>query len=442
MTLAISIKKLLKLIMYIIIFEAILGGAGRTIAFGPLSIRMVLFVIAFLLMFILWALNKFDIKQFKLNNIFTKLIIVFLVYTLITGVHGYYFAHHSLSLVIGDVTGYIAFLLIFIFNIAIEDKYEIKRISILTIFATFLQSISLIIIHLFLGLGIFTFDGINTLLQQYYIGNLSYIAPNTIRIFFKSSLFLQIGFILLLAFISKERNKKNLIIEYIVLIFISYAIVLSFTRGFWIGAVLSFIIMIFCKHAKPLGKTLLVLIVGVSIMLAITCAAYRNTDVLVSLVQRTGLIKQSTIMMIQNKQLPTGDTDGQDLSAEYRSQESKYLVKYIEKSPIIGTGFGTIITELNRNNSRNEYMYLDIWMEMGLIGLILFGSILILVFKHWIKIRRRNVNDKDLVYLDAIIAALAGVVVTSGINPFLNNPIGLTYLVFTITAVNVYRKDS
>lgn len=441
---SISIKKLLQLMTYIIIFEVILGGAGRTIMIGPLSIRMILFIIAFLLMLIFLASNRFNIRQLKFDSIFTKLIIAFLAYTLFTAVHGYYFAHQNLSQVIGDVTGYITFLLIFIFNIAIQDKYEIKKISILIIFTTFIQSVSIIVIHLFLGIGVFTFEGMNALLQKYYIGNLSYVVPDTIRIFFKSSLYLQIGFILLLVIISKERNKKNLILEYTALIFIAYATILSFTRGFWIGLLLSFIIVITCKQVKHLAKTIVILIIGMSIMICFSFSAYRNTNILLSIVSRTGLIKANTVMRIQNKtsETPQGDADGQDISAQYRSESSKYMIKNIEKSPIIGDGFGTLITELKQQTSRNEYMYLDIWMEMGLLGLILLGSLLVLPLRYWIKIRKKNIYNSDLPYLDAIMASLIGIVVTSGINPFLNNPIGLTYLIFTITAIDVFRKDS
>ena len=442
----IYIKKLLRIITYIIIFDVILFGAGKMISVGSISLRMMLYVAAFLLMLIYMFAKGFNVKDLKLSNIHVKLILIFLVYVVFAAVNGYYFQHHALGYVISDVTGFMTLFIIFLFNITIQDEYEIKRIAAFIAFAVTIQSVMLLSMHYLLSTGVLSFNGVNYVLQNYYLGFLSYVAPHTVRIFLKSSIYLQIGFTILLVIITEEKNKKHLVLEYFCLVLILYATILTFTRGFWVGVAIAFIILLSTTKVKNIMRTIVILIIGVSIMLGLSIAAKGNLNVVASIISRTDLVKPAVLMeLFHYKETPEIYTDqnqeGQDLTLQYRDNLTHYMLKNIEKHPVIGNGFGVIISELKQTASKCEFMYLDIIMEMGIIGFALFAMIILVLYKKWIEIRKTNKGNPTLPYINAFMASLAGVLFTSALNPFLNNPIGLTYLVFVISAVNVYIKD-
>ena len=441
----VTIKRVLQILTYVIIFEVVLGGAGRVVAFGPISIRMMLFGITFLLLCIYYFYSDIDIKAVIRSNTFIKLILIFFAYILFSATYGYVFQHHSLSMIVGDITAYITLFLVFLFNITVQDKDDVKVICSIIVVATSIQAIMIVAIHYILALNITYIEAINVWLQKLYIGSLATIYNDAVRIFFKSSIFLQVGFILALVLIYKEKNKKNLYMEYIALIIIAYATILTFTRGFWLGLVIGFIILAVSNKLRYFSKTIIILLLGLVLMFGLSFATYRSTNLMISVASRAGIAKlpSSTVNNVPTDTAGTSDdAEGQDVSAVYRSKMNIYLVEYIRKSPIIGNGLGTVIAELKQQTSRNENMYFDIWLEMGIIGLGLYLSIMILVFKNWINARKKNITDPDLIYLDALVAGLAGIMVTTAINPYLNNPMGITYLLCVIASVSVFKNQS
>ena len=443
----VTIKRILQILTYVVIFEAILGGAGRVIAFGPISLRMILFSVTFLLIIVYYFYNGNDFKRVIRSNTYVKIILIFFAYIIFSAIYGCVFQRHGLNLVIGDITGYITLFLVFLFNITVNTKDDVKRICRSIVLATSIQAIAIVVIHYVSGFNIQYTNNINLSLQKLYIGSLATIYPDSIRIFFKSSIFLQIGFILALVVIYKEKNKRKLYLEYVGLILISYATILTFTRGFWLGLIIGFIILIVCNKPRYFTKTILILVLGLAIMFGLSFATYRSTNLMVSIASRAGIVKTGSsgpeISSLNKDTSGTADSsEGQDVSASYRDKMNVYLSEYIRKSPLIGNGLGTVISELKQTISRNENMYLDIWLEMGVIGLVLYLSIFISIFKNWIDIRKKNISDPDIIYLDALVATLAGVMITTAINPFLNNPIGITFLLCVIASINVFKNHS
>lgn len=433
----------LNFIVYLIIFEVVLGGAGRVFAIGPLSIRMLLYVIAFLA--IVFCIFSNGLKSYKINikdmKIFYIIIGLFLIWVGFSAVNGYLIQHHSLHEVIGDVTGYASFLLIIAFNLAANGKEQIKKVTIAFVIASVIQATVILIIHYGLGMKIFQFDNMNSFLQTMYIGNLSYIVPNSIRIFFKSSIYLQIAFIILVGMSSKSEFSRYKNIIYLSIVFVAYAIIITFTRGFWIGVVISLIVYIILKQVQNLIKVCIVILLGLAIMLGISYVSFGNNNMLLSIVTRTGLIHQASISNNANRVTVQPGIGGDDLSLDYRKKLSREMTNTIKMNPILGNGFGVLLAKLNQTSSRCEYMYLDILMEMGAVGLLLFLAIFVLIFIKWIKIKINMPNSKDIYLLDAIMVSLIGLLITTGLNPFFNNPLGITFTVFAICAVNVYGKD-
>jgi O-antigen ligase len=96
----------------------------------------------------------------------------------------------------------------------------------------------------------------------------------------------------------------------------------------------------------------------------------------------------------------------------------------INKSPIIGNGFGT---ELLSKKQSQENSFIDIWVEQGVIGLFLYFSIFLVCFRNFRKFFGMKV-------------ALFSTLIMSFTNPYLNNPLGIG-LIITLIALNYYSDN-
>ena len=95
-------------------------------------------------------------------------------------------------------------------------------------------------------------------------------------------------------------------------------------------------------------------------------------------------------------------------------------IEYIKKSPIIGHGLGFTIPS---RPDGNEYSYLDIWLKMGIIGLILYFLPVVLILINIFKTSDESVfsRKKKVMWLAVLIA----VMVYSLFNPYINSALGI-----------------
>ncbi len=437
-----NMKKCLKILLYMIIIEAILGGAGRFFAVGNLSIRMALYGAAFFVYILCLIIDRKNITiSFKSIDINLMLIILFWIWIVFSAANGYFVSKNGLSQIVGDITGFASLILIFPFTYAFRNKRDVDIVTMIVAVSVIIQAFVILLIHYGLGMGILNFDGLNSLLQRLYIGNMARIVPDSIRIFFKSSIYLQVGFLILLSMVVKEVSRKRQIILYISLIIVSYALILSFTRGFWLPAFVTTAVYIIFKGIKRFIKPVAIILGGIVLMMGITSLVYGNINVAYSIAARTGIIhiKQDAA----TNEITTVSTDDvTDMSLQYRDKLKKAMFVQIKRNPVLGNGFGVVLKEIGQQESHSEYMFYDIWMEMGLIGLVIYISMFIVLIIKYLNIRKTRLNISELRFIDEHIVAMAGVVLASTTNPFLNNPIGITYLIIVICSINIYMKKS
>jgi len=118
------------------------------------------------------------------------------------------------------------------------------------------------------------------------------------------------------------------------------------------------------------------------------------------------------------------------------------LMDKVIDHPILGSGFGTavsystedprIISELGGeqySTYRLEWGWHDIWLKMGLLGLLSF----ILYFAFTLFVGWQTIKNYSFKWLAVgLLAGLIGLFVTHIFSPFLNHPIGLGYMLFVI----------
>jgi len=120
----------------------------------------------------------------------------------------------------------------------------------------------------------------------------------------------------------------------------------------------------------------------------------------------------------------------------------------IKQSLIFGSGLGAtveytdLLTGQDKTTFHLDWGYLEIWVELGLFGLISYALVLLSVFyQGWqtIKKLKRQVFEKRLII--GLLAGLASLIVASLTGPFLFHPIGIFYLVLT-TVIIISIKEN
>jgi hypothetical protein len=116
------------------------------------------------------------------------------------------------------------------------------------------------------------------------------------------------------------------------------------------------------------------------------------------------------------------------------------LKEKLYQSPILGSGFGTLVTyrssdprvaETTADQMYTTYAFewgwLDVWLKLGLFGLLAYGYLFfLLIKKSW----KTNI---------ALALSLVALVVTNIFTPYTNHPLGITWVM--LAAVAIYNQS-
>lgn len=121
----------------------------------------------------------------------------------------------------------------------------------------------------------------------------------------------------------------------------------------------------------------------------------------------------------------------------------KPLMVEIDKAPILGSGFGTSITYVSDDprirasnptgaytTDRFEWGYHDIWLKMGIPGLLAFAYLLFVLLRAAMRAIREKHDDRWIVI--GMVSGVVALYVTHVFSPYLNHPIGLGFLVLAL----------
>ena len=277
------------------------------------------------------------------------------------------------------------------------------------------------------------------------------------RIYFKSQIFLQVAIVYGVWKLGDPGTKKRLWI-YAAMGVLFCAWVLSYTRGFWLGLVISAVlVLLLCPwqwklYLKASGAMLAVF----AVFLALSSLVYSGPRVVYEILGRTDVSLLAEKDNVQSEKVEMdADGDGDvsvdeanDAASMLRGQSLQLIWQRIDENPVFGSGLGENLDEI-RSDGKVEYMYHDIWMKTGLVGLILFLGCFFGFLVPQIRQELRNRGSRPQwrdprIRNRFLTAAYLGVALTSWFNPFLTNPMGISLLMLTGTAVyttiNDYRK--
>lgn len=441
-------NKFEKVLLTIFFIEIFVGGGGRLIDFGVLSIRQVLFLLLIL---------TFVFRIVKEKAYFNKEVNTFIRFNPVTlGVYGLigwffisaaigYMNGHSLSVIVTDLfrVSFVAIYFPLAYYIS-EKRFSKKKIITLLKPSALVVAIFTIVVSL-LGKTIFSgydfvpfYNFMNTIMND----DLFFRPSNSV--FYKSHFFVLIGLILSLNSVLTKNYSR---IDIANILFCSISVLWSETRGFLLAFIVSILVIILLDgkqltdHVKGLKHKLQTLIhskqfikKAVILVFVIISVPFLYQYMTLQRFEET----KDTYFPEQSNLEDLEDPEVEDVSVNARIE---FIIdsKNILSDPmnfIFGTGYGK---EIAGRTSGIEMSFLDILVEQGLIGLgtWLFLCFLV-IYNYYLGYKR---GEKLSTLEISLIAAFVGMLLLTNINPFINNPIGISFFI-VLLIISQNKKES
>jgi len=419
-----------------LLFEFLAGHEGHCFSFNGVSLRLSLFLS---IMFV-WFLKKFFIPRFslkKLRNLITFrksplsfAILSFLFVVIFSFCRGWFANSNFLAL--RDFLNYSYFFLIFPLSEIIEKRFFREKskqicqagiigISFLTIIILALFATGLVSVH-----GQFYWWW-----RQTVFGKATSAGNNFFRIVSSVHLLILPFFLILLSFIAHRSTRKKSVIFLAILA--SLTLLINFSRAYFLGL---FAGLIFLAQGLKFKKWIIFFLL-----------------VIIFLVAEFGilnlLINQNPNMIYLRERMKSITSPDSELSASVRLNILPRLLEKIKEKPIFGYGLGSTISYLNPLSQKEDitfhidWGYLEIWLELGLLGLILYLFILSIVFyqgRQLFKKAQGNIGRQRL--LIGLGAGLLSLVIATITGPYLFHALGIFYLISVIVIFNQRNHES
>ncbi len=137
------------------------------------------------------------------------------------------------------------------------------------------------------------------------------------------------------------------------------------------------------------------------------------------------------------------DENTREVAVSSRWNLLRPMLEEIWQAPIIGSGFGETVTFISDDprlravnpsgevtTYRFEWGYHDLWLKMGILGLLGFGWLLVTVVSVSLKSALRR--DQHFWIVVGLASGVVMFYATHIFSPYLNHPIGLGFLIFVL----------
>ncbi|NVN94893.1 MAG: O-antigen ligase family protein [Bacteroidetes bacterium] len=388
-------------------FEIMLGGGGRLIESGFFSFRIYLFFV--LLLITLPVFIKYLIK----NQVSKIIIYSFIGYTLVI-IIGFIIAkicHNENSLIFIDIKPLSFFYSIMFIYLFIQDKNQIEIIKKIIKFSSLVMAIGYFICFLLLNTGFnwFNYNSFYNFLLPFG----EFFFRGSVAFFYKGFFYMCIG---LIFWVFDEKKYSKYIATFIFL-----AIFLTYTRGFLLAFCLAFLIHYILSNSSNFKKIILAIlatVIAIFIFSVLLSSSFEYLETRAS-------------YKIDKKSLDTKDISNQERIKQIQDVFSE--VSYL--SIIQGHGYGKGVKS---RNIHMEISYLEIFHKQGIIGMAMWISFFILIFKLYLQSLKMKIQKETNPFFVSILFTF----IVSLTNPFLNNPLGLSILIITLVYFNLLINKS
>lgn len=379
---------LLKLLFVPILFELVIGGGGHYMELGPITARMLFFIVAV----------GFSVVYLSITRVVKRDIIYIitsftgtLLLSAIVGLSN----NGTLAAVLEDVKTMIFLYMLLFFSITIRSVEDIEKIRIIIKTGAIILGIIFILVIVLLLTGRLNFTSFYV--SQSAIGEVLF--RNKTLFFYKGFLYLCVGFFFFLlsdGFVNKLGA-----------FFLLITVILTLTRGFILFTAVISVYYIFFINKNKIFKWL-TFISGIVIL-------------------TVGLPLLFEAM---------GNKKGSD-GMRYL-QINQVIDAITPLSFVIGHGLGVGVES---RPVHMELSFLEIFHKQGIIGIGFWIGVFGYIFLMYYNIKNKALKKLALPFLLSIIF----IILQSATNPYMNNPIGLTMILITIVVfsrlLDIQKKE-
>lgn len=403
--------------IYIFLIDLILGGAGRYLVIGSISARMIIYAVG--LCIIVFKLFKYktiiwEKKGVILNKKSTWIIIMLylsIIFSLSIGI----IRGNNLNLALDKFLSYSFYFLLPVFLLEIKTTLKAENIMFFINKLIFLLTIIQVTIFIIFSISPnMVYEYLNPILINNQFGLLDLINESTFRVFLKTSIFIPFGLFYMI--LNILNNKIKIKFRYICKIIIySLAIYSTRTMGIWIITIVGMVIigiMYIKVNLRNLKKYSILFV-------AMIYCAYKF-GIIQTLIERLNL---------------------SDPSTSFKAQQLNELIKTGCQKFFFGNGYGQIITvkteSLTRTSDNWEIMWAELFVNSGFIGILI--SLVFIGYIIFYSYKLRNKFNKSI--MDLIFISTICLIIVNLSNPFLNNPIGIGYVMIMFSMVDVFVTE-
>lgn len=374
------------------VLELFLGGGGRLLEFGPITLRMVLFALcicASMVLLVFHKNNDGDAVLFSLG-----LSVVYLL------VHGFGFFNGAIkgndwADLFNDAQPSLYWMLAPFFAIMLGSVSVVRATATMLCLSGALLAIMYLISVAGLWSGILEFDKFYQSLDS--TGEFFFRGENFF--FYKGFLYLAISIV----FLMFMRGRLSRVALFLVIV----AMTLTLTRGFVISTAAAIIFMLIgLRRWKSLAAALVLTLVS------------------------------GFFVWFYLPGTSAGFSEQREVSNNVRLDDLTFMLENASASTLlIGEGFGSYINE--RLNIENSFLWIG-W-KLGVVGLIFWLLPLVMSFVYYRRIDKDDLNHN---LACAFFYSIILVYIQTGSNPFLNNPIGLSFVLISLFSLRTLANIS
>ena len=423
-----------------LIFEFLAGHEGHLFELAGLSLKLSLFLTVMLIWFIKKMIDKKQ-REFFAEFLKSPGLVFFLIFffIIILGlVRG--MIQHDPIIAIKDFINYSYLFLIFpLIDIFKRIDFP-KRVFNLSQAATIgLAILTIIVFILFVTNLVQVHDEFYWWWRGTVIGKATDTGNGFFRIVTSAHLLILPLFLIYLSFLIENKEKfKQKSKKYLIYLSIcaSLMLLINFSRAYFLGILIG---LIFLLKGINWQRWLIFSCLVVFILVA-------EFGLLFGLVSGGAALQGLDFFKSRIGTILSPDKETSSLT---RMTILPVLIKKIWQQPIFGQGLGStvsyndLLTGEEKSTFHLDWGYLEIWVELGLFGLISYVLILFYIFyQGWEKIKelKRHVFKKRLII--GLLAGLAGLIIATLTGPFLFHPLGIFYLVLTtVIIININKDD-
>jgi hypothetical protein len=382
---------------------------------------------------------KIDWKKIKPEFLLIAIFALFVFYGIING----YVSGNYLKNIFLDVNAWLYFILLLPAYDYFSKNYQNNReelakkfLNIFTLGAIWISVKTLILLYAFSHNFYFLSD-LYSWVRDTRVGEITQMQGGFYRIFIQSQIYVLAAFFIYLGiYFAKLNNDEKNLKEFLIISLFFSVCVINFSRSNWVGLLVGgiyFLILLLKKYGAANVKKYFInfayIVIFSFLMIAVIIkfplpnpeGGFSATDLLLD---RATKISGEAGISSRWALLPP-------------------LITEISKSPFFGKGFGSTVTyyssdpRILENNPQGkfttfsfEWGWLDIWLKIGMGGMLLYISMIIYLFYKKISYFLSNYS----IEADIAMGITVTLLVVTAINifsPYLNHPLGIGIIIIS-----------